>query len=338
LSTTRFRTAVIGVGGIGSLHALTVKQFELAELVAVCDVSLDRARQVASDLGVPYFLSVEELLAHQTIDSAIIAVPDSMHESVTATVLRAHVPVMLEKPIAGSTEAAMRLAEVAHQTGVPLFIGHTLRFDPRYVAAYDAVRAGKIGEPIHFAAGRFTLRSRRELVRNTSSAPFDLGIHDIDAVQWVTGKRIVRVHAFAAKADDGGPPSCVIANCVLDGEAVGQLYCGWTRLDTWPNAVDSRFEIGGTEGTVAVRVYDDGGMVATAKEYRLVDALNARLVRGSVGGNLFDTVRHFYSCLASSTPFTVTLNDAISAVAVADAVNRSVASGSTEEVNNPLPI
>ena len=57
----------------------------------------------------------------------------------------------------------------------------------------------------------------------------------------------------------------------------GQLYCGWTRLDTWPNAVDSRFEIGGTEGTVAIRVFDDGGLIVTAQEYRLVDSLMLEL-------------------------------------------------------------
>ncbi|MGD0943934.1 MAG: Gfo/Idh/MocA family oxidoreductase [Acidimicrobiales bacterium] len=332
MNSSRFRTAVVGVGGIGSLHARTVSQYEGAELSVVVDAVPARAAQVGADLGVPYCLDVAEALASYELEAVIVAVPDTLHPTVAAPLLRAGIPVMLEKPIASSTPAAVELARLAAQHHVRLFIGHTLRFDPRYVGVYEAVRAGAVGRPVHAVAGRWTIRSRRQLVRETSTAPFDLGVHDIDALQWIVGEPIVEVQAYASEEADGPPPSCVVAACRFAGGVVGQLYSGWTRPDPWPNPVDSYFEVGGTEGMARVRVYDDGGLIVAGKEHRYVDALNARTTWGRVGGSLFESVRHFYTCLATSAEFAIGVQEAISAVAVAEAINRSVASGRPEPV------
>jgi predicted dehydrogenase len=110
------------------------------------------------------------------------------------------------------------------------------------------------------------------------------------------------------------------------------LYCGWTRLDSWPNAIDARLEVGGNRGVVAVRAHDDGGLIVTEKERRFVDAMEAPRVQGILGGVLYTTVRHFYHCLSSSGEFAIALEEAISAVAVAEAINRSVESGRVETV------
>lgn len=336
--TRRLRTAIVGVGGIGYLHAQTVSQYEGSELVAVVDASSDRAEEVGRLLGTPSFTSLDDMLAAAPVEAVIVAVPDTAHVTVAGRLLEAGIPVMLEKPIAANVADARRLAGISLQTGSRLFIGHTLRFDARYVAAHDAVQCGDIGTPLHFLAGRETIRSRRDLVKRTSSAPFDLGVHDIDAVQWITGKRIVEVSAFGTAESDGGPSRHVVASCRLEGAAVGQIYCGWTRLDSWPNPIDAMLEVGGTEGVVAVRVHDDGGLIANRERRVFVDAASIRIVRGEIGGHTYHTVRHFFRSLATSQDFAISLEEAISAVSVAEAINRSVESRTPQRVDTDVHV
>ena len=54
--------------------------------------------------------------------------------------------LLIEKPLATSLEEARAIVRAAERAGVKLLVGHTLRFDPRYVQAHDAVHSGLIGE------------------------------------------------------------------------------------------------------------------------------------------------------------------------------------------------
>ncbi len=58
--------------------------------------------------------------------------------------------MLVEKPMAHTLEAAQAIAAAEKKGGGRLLVAHILRLhDPRYVQAAEAVRAGKIGDPIH---------------------------------------------------------------------------------------------------------------------------------------------------------------------------------------------
>ena len=76
-------------------------------------------------------------------------------------------------------------------------VGHILRFDPRYVRAAQAVRNGEIGDPLHASSGRFTLSPLGLRMNGTSSVCFYFGVHDVDALQWITGANITKVYSRA---------------------------------------------------------------------------------------------------------------------------------------------
>src|SRR5690606_30169962 len=101
------------------------------------------------------------------------------------------------KPMAHTLESAKTMAEAAERGGARLLVGQLLRHDPRYVAAAAAVAAGKIGEPLHLKAGRVADRGVGTRMNGSSSVLFYVGIHDVDAVQWITGQRITRVYSRA---------------------------------------------------------------------------------------------------------------------------------------------
>ena len=106
------RLAVIGAGLIGEKHAKLVSAHSGGALVGLCDVALNH-RSTADALGVPFFQHVEELLERERPEGAIVATPNHLHATVAEVRARHVVPILVEKPIADTLEAASRIVEVA---------------------------------------------------------------------------------------------------------------------------------------------------------------------------------------------------------------------------------
>lgn len=328
--------AVVGAGFMGQLHARTVAECDAARLAAVVDLDPQRGRELASSYGVPFHPSVEVALEDPGIDAYVVAVPDREHVEPAATLLRAGRPVLLEKPLAHSLPGARTVAEAAEAGGARLLVGQILRFDPRYVEAAGAVASGSIGEPIHARAGRIANRAIGTRMHGTSSVLFYLGVHDADAIQWVTGCSIRRVYSRAVAklmpSLDVPSEDAILSVVEFEGGAVGQLANGWTRRDDDPVAIDGRLEVFGTEGTVEVDVRDHGVRVFGEEGLRVPDGLHWPAVQGRIRGDLAAEVGHFVRAVRHDEEFVVSVGEAMRAVAVNDAILRSVDSGRPEEV------
>jgi predicted dehydrogenase len=330
------RIGVVGAGFMGRLHAATVHQLDAARLVAVVDLDEQVGRSVAAEFGATYRRTAEDAMAEDGIDAYVVALPDRLHVDATSALLSAGRPVLLEKPMAHDLSAATAIAAAAERGGARLMVGHILRFDPRYVAAAQAVAAGEIGDLLHARAGRIASRLVGTRMNGRSSVLFYLGVHDADAIQWVTGRRISRVYARAVSKlmpSLGVPGEDAILSTVdfADG-AVGQLFNGWTRADSDPVDIDGRLEVFGTEGSLEIDVRDHGLRVFGRAGLAVPDALHWPRVNGLVRGDLAAEVRHFVAAVERDEPFVVSVADAMRAVAVNDAILRSVESGRPETV------
>lgn len=327
---------VVGVGFMGQLHATTVKQSEAASLAAVIDLNVERGRSVAADLGVTHYGSVEDALGDASIDAFIVALPDRHHVEAASTLLMAGKPVLVEKPMAHDLTAARAIASAAEAGATRLMVGQILRFDPRYAGAAKAVANGEIGEVLHAKAGRIASRLVGTRMNGTSSVLFYLGVHDADAIQWVTGHRATRVFSRAVSKlmPSLGVQSEDAILSVVDFEdgSVGQLFNGWTRTENDPIGIDGRLEIFGTEGTIEVDVRDHGLKVFGKSGLQTPDALHWPEVNGLIQGDLSAEVRHFATALETDQPFVLTVEEAMRAVALNDAILRSVKSGEPEDV------
>ncbi len=84
----------IGIMGAGqeSLHSHfpnCLKNKELAEIAAVCDVNLENAKKAAQQFQVPaYYESHKEMLEKEELDLVTICVPNRFHEPLTVDALR----------------------------------------------------------------------------------------------------------------------------------------------------------------------------------------------------------------------------------------------------------
>lgn len=167
------RTAVIGVGYLGTFHAQKHKALskELGfEFVGVCDSSLPQAEKVASDLGVKAFQSPLELLGK--VDAVTIATSTPFHFELAKTFLSQKVHVNVEKPMTVTVAEGEELVALAERSNVHLAVGHSERFSPVFSALKKLAKSPQYLELNRHAP----FKARGSEV----SVVLDLMIHDID--------------------------------------------------------------------------------------------------------------------------------------------------------------
>src|SRR5882724_7922622 len=110
---TRLRYAVIGVGHLGKEHARIAASLPHVELVGVVDANPEQAKSIAEKHNTKAFTHAHELFGK--IDAASIVVPTLQHGHVAAPFLERGIPLLIEKPLAGTLAEANRLVELSRK-------------------------------------------------------------------------------------------------------------------------------------------------------------------------------------------------------------------------------
>ncbi len=166
------RTAVIGVGYLGTFHAEKYARLKEAHLVGVVDIEGKRAQALASRLGCAAYTDHRHLLG--AVDAVSIVTPTPEHFTIARDFIEAGVHVLVEKPLTQSLEEAEELVRLSETKGVVLQVGHLERFNP----AFKAVEP-HIVHPLFLEAHRLALFNERGLEVDVI---LDLMIHDLDIV------------------------------------------------------------------------------------------------------------------------------------------------------------
>jgi predicted dehydrogenase len=174
---SRLPIGVIGVGALGRHHARHLAALPEAELVGIFDVDRSRARAIAAEHGTRAFDDLDELLGR--VEAVSIAVPTIHHAEVGLHVLRRGIPVLMEKPLAGTLDEADALIALAEAQGVQLQVGHIERFNPAIRAA-----APYLGVPRYVESQRLAPYQPRG---TDVAVVLDLMIHDLDLILHLTG-------------------------------------------------------------------------------------------------------------------------------------------------------
>src|SRR6266566_8246627 len=175
------RTAVIGVGHLGSQHArihATLTGKGLGKFTSVCDLDEAQGRRIANEYSTSVTTDWHTLIGK--VDAVSLAVPTESHCEIACGLLEAGIHVLVEKPISRTLEEADRMIQAAERGRALLQIGHLERFNPALVALRPHVR-----NPVYFEIhriGEFTARSLN------IDVVLDLMIHDLDIVQWLVGE------------------------------------------------------------------------------------------------------------------------------------------------------
>ncbi len=112
--------AVLGCGMISGAYAPTIAEFDHLDLVACADLDPARATEVAERHGIPQVPSIEELLAHPTVEVIVNLTPASAHEAVIRSILEAGKHAFSEKPLGVDRAGAGALVDLAAERGLAL--------------------------------------------------------------------------------------------------------------------------------------------------------------------------------------------------------------------------
>ncbi len=200
------RIALMGVGLIGREHAALVHSHRDTELVAIADPSPEAAA-LASRLSVPCFESYERMLDEAAPDCVIVALPNTLHVEAGLACVEREIPVLVEKPIADTVGAAMRLVEAGERAGVPVLVGHHRRHGTDIREAKRAIADGVLGRVVAIngiaAVAKHDTYFDAEWRRSPGGGPLLINaIHDIDCFRYLCGE-IESVQAIGANAVRG---------------------------------------------------------------------------------------------------------------------------------------
>ncbi|QLG64319.1 Gfo/Idh/MocA family protein [Halorarum salinum] len=140
------RTAVVGGGTVSGVHLSGLSRNPRTELVAICDLDEDRAREIASEYDIEAYFDVEELVAEADLDWLHVCTPVQTHLAVARTAIEAGIPIQIEKPTTETFEEFEELEALAERHGVTVSAKHNHNFDPVMREAMGKVDAGELGQ------------------------------------------------------------------------------------------------------------------------------------------------------------------------------------------------
>ena len=231
-------TLRIGVVGVGA-RADIAKHFELPRLncriTAAADPHPDAEARLPRRLGrsdIKLTRNVTELIA-EGIDAALVTSPDDTHAQVTCELLRAGIPVYVEKPLATRMDDAIEILRTAHETGTKLYVGHNMRHMHVVRSMRDLIRRGAIGEVKaiwcrHFVGngGDYYFKDWHATREHATGLLLQKAAHDLDVMHWLAGSHTEQVTAM------GG---LTLYDRITDREdRSGQLLGDWFDMGNWP--------------------------------------------------------------------------------------------------------
>lgn len=249
--THKIRWGITATGGIAHAFARDIQSAKGAVLAGVASRDPQKAKRFADDYpGVEAFESLDAMVASDLIDAVYIASPHSAHLSQALTALKAHKPVLVEKPLTTSSKDAKKISEASFTAKTFAMEAMWTRYLPAVQAARKVIRAGQIGT---VRAIRSELAWRRPYdpknrffdPAQAGGALLDLGVYPISLACFFLGEPDT-VDGNWTEAPTGVD---VAAEITLSfGTATAQVSCGFDRHG------DNRFIIEGDKGTLVLGI------------------------------------------------------------------------------------
>jgi predicted dehydrogenase len=248
---------IIGLGGMGEMHASIIKDSGLVELVALCDTNRQVLRKMAKQFEVEsIYTDFHEIVANPSLDMVIICLPHYLHAPVALAALRAGKHVLTEKPIAISMEEADKMIETARQNNVKLGVSEEHRYGGHVQIAKKWIKEGKLGDLyLCSCTERFDSeieqpapqgwRNKKEMMGGGSY--IDQGHHVVDLMRYIMGDPFECCAYMTRPTQMLEGEDLTLAIYRHSGGAISQVHVGWA-----PGITQSIMSIFGLKGTIII--------------------------------------------------------------------------------------
>lgn len=326
---SQLRIGIIGLGWFGEIHAETIIGLPNLKLHALCTRNAERLAEQGRKFGVSkLYADYNDMLADPEIDAVSICTMWDQHTEPAIAALTAGKHVFLEKPIASTVEDARRIVEAAKTSKGILFIGHVVRFNPRFRMAKQAIDEGRIGKIVALSSRRNIPAAWTPTILTKIGPIVGDAIHDTDIMLWLTGERIVSAYAQTTSIRNLRHPDIGQTMYRFEGGATATLETVWCMPEKTPFDIDERMSIIGTEGIIHIQDTFPNLAIVDATKLHSPDTTYWPMFDGIRGGALRDEFVYFArKALAGEQPAIGRPEDAAAALQACLAAEESARTG-----------
>jgi predicted dehydrogenase len=337
------RVGVIGVGLLGERHARFWAQHPDVELVAVADGRLERAAEVASKWGAPgAYASAEELMARAQPDAVSVATPDFVHRDPVVAALEGGAHVLVEKPLALSSDDARSMIAAADRANRLLMVNHSMRWIPYFASLKRSIVAGELGDVVaahSFKADTIHVPTRMLGWAARSTPAYFLTAHDLDLVRWFVDDDVAEVYAQSVsrvlKARGVDTPDVVQTSVRFGNGAIATFEASWILPNTFPSLTDSYMHVMGSQGTVFVDRGRETLEVFNEQSLKYPKLSTVYEHEGRIYGSFRHALEHFVDCVRSGAEPLTSAARVYGVVAALEAIHQSLATQQPVVVPTP---
>jgi predicted dehydrogenase len=326
----RARTAVVGAGWVAQvIHLPILQRMPEVQVVALCDRDRARARMVGEKYGIAkQYTDVNDMLAHEEFETAIVCTSTDAHRDVALTLLRAGKDVMVEKPIARTFAEAEAMAVAARENKRILMVGMNHRFRPDSMIMKSMIDGKELGKIYYLRTGWLRKRTfdstwitQRE--KSGGGVFIDQGIMMLDMALWMLGyPEVTRVTASnfyhrTKKVED----TSVVALSLNNGASVN-IEVSWSMYLDEDHSFCYVHGSHGSASLTPLKIYKElhGNLVNVAPTK--MEPTPALFKRSYV-----NELRHFFGAVKGLHPVLSTGDEAVQRMKVVEAVYRSAKKG-----------
>jgi predicted dehydrogenase len=308
---------LIGTGNHGSRYANHIchdlkDQFSLK---GICCKSISKGHLLARKFNTQFFPDFLDLIAHPTIEAVISVTPPYLNKIIADSCLAHNKKLLLEKPLSTDLADARHIVESFKRTNLELTIGQTLRYNPVVNVLKNEFK--QIGTPYVFSATHRLEPSSIPWLEDPAQAGagviFHTAVHVFDALRYITGLEVRRVHASSYKVHNPNLEDLFTAKIEMDNGFVGIV-----ESSKITPARSARYEFAGSAGQL------QGDQIHGFVQ--LIKGMNVEeIFRAAPGPAVLYLLKEWFHYLSGNTSNPIPGEDGLAAVKICDACRESSA-------------
>ncbi|HLB72974.1 MAG TPA: Gfo/Idh/MocA family oxidoreductase [Sedimentisphaerales bacterium] len=244
----KVRTAVVGAGKMGTIHAKVYDQLPQSNLVAIVDTDAARAKRLAEKYKCSDCTNCSDILGK--VDAVTIATPTVTHLELAKIFIKNKIAVLIEKPLAVNARQGKKIVSLARKHDCVVAVGHSERCNP----VVQAMKRLAV-EPRFIEANRISPYPFRS---TDVGVVLDVMIHDIDIILSLAASKIKRVHAVGVNVIEDKEDICS-ARIVFDNGCVANITASRLALKT-----ERRLRVFSRQAYLSLDYFKKSGMIIKA--------------------------------------------------------------------------
>jgi len=329
----RLKAAVVGLG-VGESHAKALSEHPQCQLVALCDLNERTLSSVGKKFPSCQLTSVSNSILDDTeIDLICIASYDDDHEKQIIRALQNNKHVFVEKPLCLSQRELKNISkELIARPHLSLSSNHILRKTPRFTELKERISSGFLGEIFH-CEGSYDYGRLQKLTNGwrgqipNYSVTLGGGIHIIDLLLWLSGKKVSSVSARGNKIATSIPQfeGISLTTSVLQFEdgSTGQITSNFASVAPHHH----KLCVYGTKGTFE-QCHSGTNYFWSRDPIERSEKVSSAYPGTAKG----DLLKDFVNSISSGNPPIITKQEVFDAMSVCLAIDQSILTGTSQEL------